>query len=161
MGWSKRQLVEKAYEKIGLASFVYDLSAEQLQSGMAEMDAMIGLWYVEGIRLGNRMSLTPQGGNLDDDSLISPMYSKVVYENLALSLAQNIGREISATLLSSARKGYLTLLARFSQPPIKQLPGTVPAGQGNQRWWGDRYRTFIIAPDDTIADGDDSELEFK
>ena len=40
MGWTKRQFVTQAFEEIGLASYVFDLTPEQLQSALRRLDAM-------------------------------------------------------------------------------------------------------------------------
>ena len=43
MGWTKQQLVEQAFEEIGMANYVFDLQVEQLQSAMYQLDAMMAV----------------------------------------------------------------------------------------------------------------------
>lgn len=52
MGWTKRQFVTQAFEEIGLASYVFDLTPEQLDSALRRLDTMIASWNALGIRLG-------------------------------------------------------------------------------------------------------------
>jgi hypothetical protein len=44
MGWTKRQFITQAFEEIGLAAYVFDLTTEQLQSALRRMDAMVAGW---------------------------------------------------------------------------------------------------------------------
>jgi hypothetical protein len=52
MGYTKRQFISAAFEEIGLASYVFDLQPEQLQSALRRLDAMMADWNAKGIRLG-------------------------------------------------------------------------------------------------------------
>ena len=52
MGYKKRQFISAAFEEIGLASYVFDLQPEQLQSALRRLDAMMADWNAKGIRLG-------------------------------------------------------------------------------------------------------------
>ena len=52
MGWTKRQFIEQAFEEIGLAAYVFDLTPEQLQSALRRLDAMMAGWNTNGIRIG-------------------------------------------------------------------------------------------------------------
>ena len=66
MGYSKRQFVAAAFEEIGLASYVFDLQTEQLQSAMRRIDAMMADWNGKGIRLGYPLPGSPQDSDLDE-----------------------------------------------------------------------------------------------
>ena len=48
MGWTKRQFVAQAFEEIGLASYVFDLTPEQLQSALRRLDTMMAAWNALG-----------------------------------------------------------------------------------------------------------------
>jgi hypothetical protein len=52
MSYSKRQFVEAAFEEIGLASYVFDLQPEQIDSACRRLDTMMAQWNAVGIRLG-------------------------------------------------------------------------------------------------------------
>lgn len=51
MSWTKRQFMTAAFEEIGLAAYVYDLTPEQMQSAVKRMDAMIAGWNSNGVRI--------------------------------------------------------------------------------------------------------------
>ena len=65
MGWTKRQFVLQAFEEIGLASYVYDLTPEQLNSALFKLDAMMGTWNGKGIRIGYPTPGDPESSDLD------------------------------------------------------------------------------------------------
>jgi hypothetical protein len=51
MGWTKKQYITKAFSKLGLASYVYDLTDDQLNDAAQELDAMIAGFNANGIRI--------------------------------------------------------------------------------------------------------------
>lgn len=68
MGWTKRQLITQAFEEIGLAAYVFDLTPEQLQSALRRMDAMVAGWNSNGVRIGYPLPSSPDSSNIDADS---------------------------------------------------------------------------------------------
>jgi hypothetical protein len=68
MGYSKRQFVYAAFEEIGLASYVFDLQPEQLESARRRLDAMMADWNGKGIRLGYPIPSSPQDGSIDEQT---------------------------------------------------------------------------------------------
>lgn len=160
MGWSKRDLVKKAYGALGLAAYDFDLSPDQLQDGLSSLDAMMALWDAQGIRLGYPCSATPTSGDLNQDSGLPDFAVQAVFLNLALELAPSVGREVSPRIAAKADRGHSTLLALAAAPISMQVrPGT-PAGAGHKPWRG-TIRRFLDACDDDIAINEDSELEVK
>jgi hypothetical protein len=73
MGWSKQDLIDQAFQQIGLAGYVFDLSPEQLQSALKTLDTMMATWNGRGIRLGYPIPSTANGSKGDDDSSLSPI----------------------------------------------------------------------------------------
>jgi len=162
MGWLKQELVKKAFEKIGLADYVFDLQPEQLQAAVVELDTMISAWNLSGIRLSYPLPSTPAGSNPTDDSNLPDMAVKAVYENLALALASNLGRPVMPELVRSAAQGKQALLAHGAQPAKLLLPRQMPAGAGHKTWRGQPGRPFLDNnDDDTISTGNDGEFPFK
>lgn len=146
MSWTKRQLVEQAFEEIGLASYVFDLTPEQLQSAMRRMDAMISTWMTKGILLGYPIPLNPQNASLDDNSNIPDDSVDAVYQNLAIRIAPSFGKQISMDLKASAKMAYDSLLMKAAFPIEMQYEGTLPLGAGNKPTMIDRV--FVSAPND-------------
>lgn len=98
MSWSKRQLVESAYEEIGLASYVFDLNPEQLQSVVKRLDAMMATWAGKGILVGFPVSTNPDDTTLAQDTGIPDYAAEPIYTNLALRLAPTIGKVVYSSI---------------------------------------------------------------
>lgn len=136
MTWTKRQLIEQAYEEIGLANYVYDLTDERLQSAMYKLDSMMAVWHHKNLFLSYPISRSPQNADLDEDTTIPDYAAEAVYSNLALRLASAIGRTVSQELKQTAWYSYQGLLAQSTRPREIQWPDTLPRGAGNKpvRW---------------------------
>lgn len=152
MSWTKGEFITQAFEEIGLASYVFDLSAEQLQSALRKLDMMMATWDARGISLGYPLPSTADGSTLSEDSGVPDRANEAIVANLALRLASGVGKEVSMELRATAKQALRTLFNTAAQPDEQQMPNGVPAGAGN------KGRTFLDAPDDTLAGGSDSEI---
>jgi hypothetical protein len=160
MGYSKRQFVAAAFEEIGLASYVFDLQPEQLQSALRRLDAMIADWNGKGIRLGYPLPGSPQYSNLDEPSEVPDSANEAIITNLAIRLAPGYGKVVMPETKAVAKDSYNTLLQRATMPFEQQLPSTMPAGAGNKPW---RVydNPFIRPPVDPLLAGQDGAIEFN
>ena len=160
MGYSKRQFVAAAFEEIGLASYVFDLQPEQLQSAMRRIDAMMADWNGKGIRLGYPLPNSPQDSDLDEPTLVPDWANEAIITNGAVRLAPGYGKVVMPETKAVAKDSYNTLLQRATMPPEKQLPATMPAGAGNKPW---RVydNPFIRPPVDPVDAGPDGPLQFN
>ena len=160
MGYSKRQFVAAAFEEIGLASYVFDLQPEQLQSALRRLDAMMSDWNGKGIRLGYPLPGSPQDSDLDDPSDVPDSANEAIICNLAIRLAPGYGKQVMVETKTTAKQGYDTLMQRATAPIPQQLPATMPAGAGNKPW---RVydNPFIRPPVDPVTAGPDGPLEFN
>lgn len=150
MTWKKRQLVTQAFEEIGLASYVFDLTPEQLQSAVARMDAMVHSWEANGVRIGYSAV-----SDLDEDSGIVDGANEAVYLNLAVRLAPSYGKVLPNETKASARAAYVSLANRSACPvPEMQFPTTLPLGGGV-------HNVFAAPPDDPLLAGPDGEIVFE
>lgn len=160
MGWTKRQFVTQAFEEIGLAVYVFDLSPEQLQGALRRLDAMMASWNAKGIRLGYPIPASPQNSDLDEATNVPDSANEAVFLNLATRLAPGFGKTPSVDTKASAKAAYDTLLSIAAMPVEQQLPGTMPAGAGNKPWrvYDD---PFLRRPTDPILAGEDGPIEFN
>jgi hypothetical protein len=160
MSWTKRELLVAAFGEIGLASYVYDLSPEQLQAALARLDSMMGTWNGQGIRLGYPLPSTPGASNLDDASNLPDSANETVFQNLATRIAPGYGKQVSPDTKTSAYNGYNAMLtASMGAPPQMQMPGTMPAGAGNKPW-RNTGQPFLNPPTDPLLAGQDGQIEF-
>ena len=156
--YTKREIVEAAFEEIGLAAYVYDLSPEQLQSGMRKLDRMVAVWNNRGIRLGYPLPSTSTGSDLDDDANVPDSANQALILNLAIQIAPSFGKVVSPDTRVGAKQALQGLLNKSTFPIERQLPGSMPAGAG-RKLWRNRSGAFIDDPPDTLDVGPDGELE--
>ncbi len=160
MSWTKREFVVAAFGEIGLASYVFDLSPEQLQSALTRLDTMMATWDGQGIRLGYPLPSSPSASNLDDPSNVPDSANEMVFQNLALRIAPGFGKTVSPDTKLSAINAYNAAVGKaMGVPPEKQMPGTMPAGTGNKPW-RNTGQPFLNPPQDPIDAGDDGPLNF-
>lgn len=158
MGWTKREIITQAFGEIGLASYVFDLSAEQLQSALRTLDSMMASWNARGLRLGYPIPSTAGGSDLDHDSGVPDRANEAIVTALAIRLASSVGKAVSPELKQTAKAAYDALLLRIAMPPEQQFPSGMPAGAGNKAYGtGSEYLT---GPTEGLAAGDDDDLEF-
>lgn len=158
MGYSKRQFVTAAFEEIGLASYVFDLSPEQLESALRRLDAMLAEWNAKGIRLGYPLPGSPESSDLDAESAVPDSANEAIITGLAVRIAPSLGKQLMPETKVTAKQGYNTLLARACQPIEMQLPGTLPAGAGNKAYRSENQ--FLYSPEATLDAGSDGPIEF-
>jgi len=158
MSYTKRQFITKAFGKIGLASYVYDLTPDQLESVMEDLDGMMALWNAKGIRLSYPLPGDPTAGDLDDVTNVPDSANLAIFCNLAILIAPNFGKVVPPELKQIAKLGYDTLAARAAMPQEIQKK-VMPSGAGNK--FQNLERPFTDAPTTPLAAGPDSDLTFN
>jgi hypothetical protein len=159
MSYTKRQFVTAAFEEIGLASYVFDLQPQTLQTGVKRLDAMMAQWNARGIRLGYPIASNPDNADLDTDTGVPDSANEAIICNLAMALAPGFGKSMAADTKARAKTGLNTLQARAAVPPEMQFPGTLPAGAGNKPW--SIYEPFLPRPVDPVLAGDDGPIDWN
>jgi hypothetical protein len=156
MGYSKRQFVESALEEIGLASYVFDLSPQQVESAVRRLDAQMASWNALGIRVGYPLPSSPQDTGLDDETNVPDAAYEAIITNLGIKLAPSYGKTVSPDTKATAKRTYDLLLSRAAMPMEMQLPASMPRGAGAKNY----DDPFMDNPDDPILAGRDGPLEF-
>jgi hypothetical protein len=156
MGYTRRQFVTAAYEEIGLASYVFDLETEALESAGRKLDTMMGEWNGRGIRLGYPLPTNPQDADLDTQTRVPDWANNAVISNLAVLLAPRHGKTVAPQTTAAARSGLDLVLSKCSMPPEVRL-GPLPSGAGNKTI----TNPFLTRPSEPLTAGPDSELTFE
>ena len=160
MGWTKREFVTQAFDEIGLTSYAFDLTPDQMQSALRRLDTMIAAWNALGIRLGYPLPSNPQDSDLDEQTNVPDSSNEAIYTNLAIKLAPSYGKQVMPDTKMTAKESYNTLLSRAAMPIEQQLPGTMPSGAGNKPWRN--YDTpFLRRPVDPVIAGQDGVIEYN
>jgi hypothetical protein len=160
MSYTKRQFVTAAFEEIGLASFVYDITDAELISAVRRLDTMMADWNAKGVRLSYPIPSTPEATNADSETDVPDMANEAIITNLAVRIAPGYGKVVSPDTKFVAKNAYNVLMARVAADNMieKQLPSFVPAGAGHKSWrHGD---PFLADPTDSLDAGPDSEIDF-
>jgi len=160
MGWTKRQFVTQAFEEIGLASYVFDLTPEQLDSALRRLDSMIAAWNALGIRLGYPLPSSPDDSDLDEQTNVPDSSVEAIYTNLAIKLAPSYGKQVMPDTKATAKESYNTLLSIAAMPMQQQMPSTMPSGAGNKSW-RISGTPFLTPPTDPVLAGRDGQIEFN
>lgn len=159
MGWTKRDFVAQAFEELGLASYIYDIAPEQLESVLRRLDSMMATWNAKGIRVGYPIASSPGNGNLDDETGVSDSCNEAVYLNLAIRIAPSFGKQVPQETKQAAKDSYDALMGKLAMPIEMQFPNTLPAGSGNRNWQNGN-RVYLRAPIDPLLADNGNEIEF-
>jgi len=135
MSWTMRQIIVKAFGELGLASYVFNLTADELQDALSDLDTMMGTWTTRNIIFTPTVYPQPAtlgAGSLDDptnapDDALAPMFL-----NLALRLAPSFGKTPSPDTRADAKSTYTTMLGQFIAMPQVSLNKTIK-GAGAKR----------------------------
>lgn len=161
MAWTKRQFITQAFEEIGLAAYVFDLTPEQLQSALRRMDAMIGGWNANGVRISYPLPSNPEDSDLDADSGVPDFANEAIYLGLAVRLAPSFGKTVSPETKAFADMAYSNMANQVAIPtPERQLPQTMPRGAGTKPW-RNFNNPFVSRPQDPILAGSDNPIDFE
>lgn len=161
MAYTKRDIVNRAFEEIGLAGYVYDLAPQQLEGALQRLDAMMATWNGKGIRLGYPLPSSTGASDLDQIIGVPDDALEAMHLNLAVRIAPGYGKTVSPDTKANAQMSYKALLSRSTIPVEMQLGDmTIPSGQGNKGW---RYYNdaFLRQPIDPLTVGPDSILDLE
>jgi hypothetical protein len=158
MSYTKRQFVEEAFAELGMASYTFDLSPQQLDACLRRLDTMMATWNARGIRLGYPLPSSPEDSDLETETQVPDSANEAIITNLAIRLAPQYGKTVSLDTRTTAKQAYDTLLARAAFPIEQQFPRSLPMGAGQKPW---RYDDpFMPAPTDPVLSGQEGPLEF-
>lgn len=161
--WTKKQLVEAAYGEIGIAAYTYDLSPEEKQAALQQMDAMMGSWASLDINVGYQFGLSPEDTDLDRDSGVALFAVQAVYKNLAVAIAPMKGKQLSQATKANAKAAYDAMLVTVAKSQVsqQQFRSGTPRGAGN-RVWRTSPQPFLGPVDDApLTNSSDGGLVFN
>lgn len=123
---TKRDLLLLAAEEFGIGS-TFDISPEDLQSGLKRLDNLAAEWDGKTIRVGYNF-----GGGLDDAAGIPDTANSAFVANLALRWASSMGKMASPDTKVAAREGFNALYTALARRPQAPRPSHLPVGAGNR-----------------------------
>lgn len=159
MAWTKRDFILQAFDEAGLASYVFDLTPEQMQSALRKLNNMLATWNAKGIRLGFPLSSSPDGDDLDDSASVPDRANEAIVMNLAIRISPSFGKVAAVETKIAARQAYDAMLVHYAQPLEMAYSGTLPVGSGNKPMSIDR--PFFDQPVSPLTTGPDDVLTFE
>jgi hypothetical protein len=161
VSWTKREVVQNAFEEVGLASYAFDLQPEQMQAGLRRLDNMMATWNSRGLRIGYPLTDSPAGSDLDQDTNVTDEAIEAIVSNLAIRLAPLLGKTVSPDTKATARSTYMALLSRRSTIPERLIDvNAVPAGAGT-KYWRINGDPFLQQEDRGLTVGPDAALDLE
>ena len=116
MAYTKRDIVDQAFEEIGLASYVFDLQPQQLERALRRLDMMMATWNAKGIRLGYPLPSSPADSDLDQKIGVPDSAIEAMYLNLSVRISGGFGKTVSPETKASAKRAYNEVVANSALP---------------------------------------------
>jgi hypothetical protein len=156
VSYTKRQVIQAALSEIGLATYAFDLSADQIEQAAWRLDAMLGEWNARGIRLGYPLPANPHDTDATSDAGVPDSAYEAVITNLAVRLGPSYGKSVSPDTRATARASFNTLMAMSAKPPEMRVQG-IPKGAG----YKDHDSPFMPPLDSGIVEYPEPTLTFE
>lgn len=128
---TKKQLIDKAFKKIGKNPDVVDIEDEEYFDALMTLEAMMNEWYDLNIAVGWTSPSAPVLADIDTVSNLPPRAIRAVWLNLADKISGEYGKPLSIRDSRDAARSYKTLLAHYNKP-FKRKTKPVLAGAGNK-----------------------------
>ena len=136
---TKRTIVEMAYEECSLAGYEFNVTPEELFSGLRQLDAVMGELRIQGVPLGYNFPLSFGQGDLDDAAGIPDDVINVIAIKLALRICPKMNKTMSAESRAALSGGMITLRALAAVLPRTYYSYGTVRGAGNN--WPGGWRT--------------------
>lgn len=159
MSYSKRQYVLAAFEELGLASYVFDLQPNDLESALRRLDSMMAEWNNRGLRLSYPIPGSPEFSDIDAVTNVPDLANDAIITNLALKIAPSFGKAVSNETKISAKMSMNSMYIKFAQPIEQQLAPIVPLGAGSKSW-STITDPFVVLGQPSVDVGTDGTLTF-
>lgn len=148
---TKLAIVQQALGDIGLGTYVFDPSPEQLQDALNRLNRLAAMWDGIGIRRGFNLGDDIAAESGLPDTAVDPFATL-----LAVRLAPGYGKQVSPELRIAAFQAKNALMVTNSVIPQMARPGTMPRGIGNNL--GVRQRAYF-QDCDPLTTGIDGEFQ--
>ena len=122
-----REYITRALAKLGVKAAESSIEASELTDGIETLNDMLTEWEGSGILLG----FEPVASG--DDEIRAPRLAQAaIKSNLAIRLAPDYSRPVSAELAAEARGATKSMLRAIVKIGDVAYPSTLPTGSGNK-----------------------------
>lgn len=137
MVWTKRDLIEMAFEEIAIANGGFQADTDMYQSALKRLNLMMANWKTEfGLASTYVIPTEPQtNDDLTSALNLTDNEKDAAYMALAVRIAPSYGKQLDP-LFKQAADNKFSLLRHTALVtiPLRELPGGVPFGAGNKPW---------------------------
>lgn len=133
---TKRDIVSRSFELMGMSGYELDDSPEDSQSILQTLDDMMAELQGDDYDFGYLVGFDPVESYLGDVSGIERNALSGISHKLALRICPLFGKQPSPLLMMQVDETYNALLTRY-----QKIPAVVPHvqnyhyGSGNKRYW--------------------------
>jgi len=129
---TKRDIVSMAYEECALSGYEFDVTPDELFTGLRKLDALMAQWKAESIDLSYNAPVVFGQGDLEDLSGIPDAAINAVAIALARRICPQMGKSMSAESRGALNSAMITVRALTARTPEMGYPRNVPRGSGNR-----------------------------
>lgn len=157
MSWTKRQIIEQAYEELGLAAMFYDLQPEQIENARRKLDTLVAGWSSKNIQIGYPLPSEANSSDVDQQTDVPDYAVEALYLNLAIKIAPSHGKQVAQETKRQAWISYQNVLRiAVSNPPQMKYSNALPSGAGNKS----SCNNFIVNKQDNDVLAPNQSVEF-
>ena len=121
-----REVVEDAFEEIGVKKAEVSLTDDELQSGIRRCNDLLVSWDSIGYIIGYRPVF-----NATDQLFVEPSVIRAIKSNLAIELAPSYQKTLTTALVGKASDSLNLLLNNNIYIGQVAYPDSLPMGSGN------------------------------
>lgn len=125
---TKAGLIQSALGELGLASYFFDATPEQLQEALSRMNRFAAMLDGLSVHVGYNF-----GGDINAESGIPDTTEDCFVSNTAVRIAPTFGKTPSNETKLAAKTTLSALLTTFAKRPQQAYPPNLPIGAGNRR----------------------------
>ncbi len=142
---TKRAIVELAFQECRLNNYQFDITPAELNAALQKLDNLMSQWAVTGMDLGYNHPVIYGQGDLEEESGIPNAAVNGSAISLALRIAPNMGKTMSAETRRGLAEGMSAISTMTAQMPNRLLTKTTPLGSGNKPWttWDPYPQRFL------------------
>ena len=131
---TKRQIVEMAYEECSLAGYEFNVTPDELFTGLRKLDALMAEWKASSKDLGYNFPASFGDGDLDDLSGIPDAAVQGAAISLAMAIAPAMGKAMGAETRARLNRSLSVIATMCAKSVEQDWSRSTVAGAGNRRW---------------------------
>lgn len=128
---TKLYILNEAFDELGLAGYVFNLSPNDQMAALRKLDALVATWEAQGLTINWLFSTDPNTSDPNDEVTVPDSSLTPLTTNLAVRMAPSYGKQVSPDTKQAAAYGLNALRTQRAVIPQQRFPETLPIGTGN------------------------------